>query len=137
MQTDHEPTWHGSGLLPPPAASGVAAAAAGALLHGRYLVERHLGSGAFGSCWIATDVRSASKPLRVIKQVFVGTATEKASRSAEQEARLLAGLKHPHILRCFDAFVASGVFSIVTELCDDGDLALAIEQQRAPDGNGE
>jgi hypothetical protein len=134
----HQHTWRGTGLLPPPSSDGGAAvAASGAVLHGRYLVKQHLGSGAFGSCWIAVDMRSPSRPIRVIKQMFVGAASEKAATSAEQEARLLAGLKHPHILRCFDAFVAGGVFNIVTELCDDGDLSLAIEHQRGEDDKGE
>eukprot|EP00035_Acanthoeca_spectabilis_P039005 m.58170 g.58170 ORF g.58170 m.58170 type:complete len:737 (+) comp9396_c0_seq1:183-2393(+) len=117
----------------PPDAGPVAVA--GSTLMGRYRIERHLGSGAYGSCWVATDLHSPGKPLRAIKQVFIGAQGD-AAKKVEQEARLLTDLKHVHILRALESFMAGGVFNIVTDFCDDGDLSVAIEKQRGPNGDG-
>lgn len=68
--------------------------------------------------------------------MYIGAQGD-AAKKVELEARLLTELKHPHILRAFESFVANGVFNIVTEFCDDGDLSLAIERQRGPNGDGE
>lgn len=68
-------------------------------------------------------------------QVFIGAQGD-AAKKVEQEARLLTDLKHVHILRALESFMAGGVFNIVTDFCDDGDLSVAIEKQRGPNGDG-
>eukprot|EP00038_Savillea_parva_P014158 m.10175 g.10175 ORF g.10175 m.10175 type:complete len:877 (-) comp2720_c0_seq1:63-2693(-) len=112
-----------------------AVASAGAMLNERYRVDRLLGAGSYGSCWLAVDTKGTGQPLRAVKQVYLGSDA-KMTQKVVQEAKLLMTLKHPHVLRARETFMGGGVFNIVTDFCDDGDLSLAIDMQRGHDGNG-
>jgi serine/threonine protein kinase len=70
----------------------------GEVLADRFVVERPLGSGGMGAVFLATDRRTGE---RVALKVIDAT-DESAVERFRREARLLAGLSHPGIVRYVD-----------------------------------
>ena len=95
--------------------------APGALFMGRYLVDREIGRGGFGAVWLATHTKLGRKV--VIKQLQPGwAADEKAVERFRREARLLAKLDHPHVVKVYDAEEMQGQAFIVMEYVEGGTL---------------
>ena len=78
------------------------------------------------------NAHSLRTRFAVIKQIFSSDAavSEETMSKAQQEARLLSELKHPHIVQFYDQFVDGSCVNIVTEYCDGGDLSAAIDWQK-------
>lgn len=95
----------------------------GTLLGERYRVEGTLGSGGMGTVYRTRD-------LRTQKCVAVKTCDAAAS-DLEREARLLAGLTHPNVVRVLDVFRHEGASLLVMELVEGQTL-----QQRVDAGSG-
>lgn len=103
---------------PPPAPS---APSPGAVFLGKYDVERVLGSGAFGTAWLANH-RGLQRRI-VIKQLHPAwLAVPEAKQRFEREARILAQLDHPGITRIHDIEQAGGLSYMVMEYVDGGSL---------------
>lgn len=69
------------------------------------------------------DTLHGDRPL-VLKQVFCGMLGADEQTDAMKEAKLLAELAHPNVLKFHDAFIHDRQFvCIITELCRDGDLS--------------
>ncbi len=86
---------------------------AGAVLGG-YEVERELGRGALGIVYLARHLHlGRSAALKVMHPYW--TASDEFSKRFREEARLLALLEHPSILRVYDAGEIDGVFYIATQ----------------------
>lgn len=94
----------------------------------RYKVESKLGSGAFGCALLVSDL-SANGEKRVLKKIVVTELQPDETVDAVREARLLAKLDHPAIVRFHDSFMEKDVFCIVTEYCEGGDLNQKIKQR--------
>jgi serine/threonine protein kinase len=69
----------------------------GSIIDGRYRLERRLGTGGFGTVWLASDADGTSVAVKVLH-----TAVSRHRRAAdrfEREAKLLMELDHPNIAR--------------------------------------
>jgi NIMA (never in mitosis gene a)-related kinase len=94
------------------------------LKHG-YTGVKKIGEGSFG---VAVLVQDSDGCQSVCKSVKVGAAAMEDLLAAKKEARLLAHLQHPHIVRYRTSFLDLGWFCIVMDYCDGGSLAVQIER---------
>ncbi|MGH3744410.1 MAG: serine/threonine-protein kinase, partial [Mycobacteriales bacterium] len=100
----------------------------GEVLHGRYRLDRRIGTGGASDVWAATDERLgravAVKIVRIDPDDAVG------AQRGPAEARLLGGLTHPHLVSVYDAHfpdrLQDGPAYLVMELVEGGTLALAL-----------
>jgi serine/threonine protein kinase len=99
---------------------------AGTILHGRYRVERALGSGGFGHVYLAIDLQT-NQPYAV-KEYLVTGASGKAQ--LEHEARVLSQLHHPSLPAFQDAFDERGRYYIVLSYIEGNDLTDCIRAAR-------
>lgn len=97
---------------------------------GRYRVERVLGEGTFGRVYLAHD-DELNRPVAV-KVPRQGRIAKPADIEAYlAEARILASLNHPHIVRVFDVGrTEDGLCFVVSELIEGGDLASKMGKAR-------
>ena len=104
----------------------------------RYSVEKSVGEGSYGQALLAR--RRSDGRRCVVKRINLGKLDAKARAEAEQEAALLAKLRHPNIVAFVESFTcrrgsgrdngggfggaggASPALCIVMEWCDGGDL---------------
>ncbi|XP_032833381.1 serine/threonine-protein kinase Nek11-like [Petromyzon marinus] len=124
---------------PPPTVAGLGVVAS------RYEVRRRLGAGSFGSVYLVRDLKAAAaaataggsgggEAMCVLKTVPVGELRADETVHAHTEARLLARLRHPCIVRLHASFLERDLLCIVTELCEGGDLDARLEQCRCSRG---
>jgi hypothetical protein len=93
----------------------------GAVFLGKYHVERGLGSGAYGSTWLAMHLNL--RRAVVIKQLHQEhNQVPEAIEGFRQEARILASLDHPHVTRIHDVELVQRAWYIVMEYVDGGSL---------------
>ena len=89
---------------------------AGAVIAGRYRVERHLASGGMGQVFAAHDLRSDR--LVALKVMSGEAPTAEASARFAIEARATSTLSHPGIVAVLDAGADQGRQYLVTELLE-------------------
>jgi serine/threonine protein kinase/formylglycine-generating enzyme required for sulfatase activity len=99
---------------------------------GRYRVERLLGEGGFGRVYLAVDEHLQRRvAVKVPHRHRVDRPEDVESYLAE--ARVLAGLEHPHIVPVHDAGTTDdGLFYVVSKYVEGSDLARRIAQGRPP-----
>ncbi|MEX5634200.1 protein kinase domain-containing protein [Parafrankia sp. FMc2] len=85
-----------------------------------YTVGERLGSGTFGLVLAGAEQRTGR--LVAIK-VMEGERAEGTTLDFAKEARVLAGLDHPHVVRAFDYAEAEGLCLVVMELLAGGTLS--------------
>ncbi|SNQ49407.1 Serine/threonine protein kinase [Frankia canadensis] len=85
-----------------------------------YTVAERLGSGAFGLV-LAGEHRRMGRPVAI--KVMEAAGPEGTTGGFADEARVLAGLDHPHVLRVHDYVEAEGLCLVVMELLAGGTLA--------------
>ena len=90
----------------------------GTVLHGRYRIERALGSGGFGHVYVSVDLRTNQQ--YAIKEYLVAGANGKAQ--LEHEARVLSQLHHPSLPAFQDAFDERGRYYVVLGYIEGSDL---------------
>lgn len=99
----------------------------GSLFLNKYRVERELGQGAFGVTFLATHLDLDRKVA--IKQLHPGVArSEEARARFEQEARILASIDHPNIVRVYDVERVGGRWYLLMEYLEGGSLADRVER---------
>ncbi len=104
----------------------------GTILHGRYRIERVLGSGGFGHVYLAIDLKSSQQ--FAIKEYFVTGTSGQAQ--LQHEARVLSQLHHPNLpdhpnLPTFhEAFDERGHYFIVFSYIEGTDLTDHIRMAR-------
>lgn len=109
----------------PPAARGRA------LGEGRYRLERPLGRGGMATVWLGRDERLGRVvAVKVIAEALAADASFR--RRFEREARVAAGLSHPHLVAVLDAGVDRGRPYLVMEHVPGGALADRIREGRPP-----
>lgn len=93
------------------------------LLHNRYQIVSHLGTGAYSTVWKCSDLQSGQ--LIALK---IHKCETDCARAAKLEYNILTQISHPNVLRAIDKFVhydaditSQKYYCIVYELCD-GDL---------------
>lgn len=98
----------------------------GSILHGRYRIERVLGSGGFGHVYLGTDMSSAS--LCAVKEYLVTGAS--GQEQLRHEAAVLSQLHHPNMPAFQDAFMERGRYYIVLNYIEGNDLTDLIRMTR-------
>lgn len=90
----------------------------GTILHGRYRIERVLGSGGFGHVYLAIDLKSSQQ--FAIKEYFVTGTSGQAQ--LQHEARVLSQLHHPNLPAFHEAFDERGHYFVVLSYIEGTDL---------------
>jgi serine/threonine protein kinase len=85
------------------------------LSDGRYRLERRLGAGGMASVWRATDER-LGRPVAVKVLADTLAGDEGYVARFHREARIAAGLSHPHLVHVFDFGTEEGRSYLVMEL---------------------
>jgi serine/threonine protein kinase len=103
------------------------------VLENRYRIEERLGQGGMGAVYRAYDTRLqqmvALKENTVALPGISPETIEAARRQFEQEALLLARMRHPNLPRVSDHFVTpDGNQYLVMDFVEGQDLARAIER---------
>ena len=111
---------------PPPVPQELAA---GAVLAGRYRIERELGKGGMGRVLIARDEKLGR---RVAVKVVTAAHDPGRVQRFEQEARTAGSLEHPNVLAVYDLGEQDGVPFLVTELLEGHTLRTVIDGPRLP-----
>ena len=129
MSVSETPTARGS----PPSAEATArrrstASAGQDLVLERYRLHRRLGSGAFGSVWMARDERlDRDVAVKVVPRERV------VGGRFEREARAAARLSHPGIVTLYEAAVDDEGAYLVSELVSGATMAELLEADRLSD----
>jgi eukaryotic-like serine/threonine-protein kinase len=104
------------------------------ILAGRYQLQEALGEGAFGQVWQALDAEEsrtvAVKVIRVGEIVNPEFATDIAERF-QREVDAVSVLRHPNIVRAFEAGRSGDDLFLAMELADGGALADILDARYA------
>ncbi|MBI1966522.1 MAG: protein kinase [Gemmatimonadetes bacterium] len=95
-----------------------------------FTVERELASGGMGTVFLGRDV-ALDKPV-AIKILRPELATARATERFLREARILAGLRHPHIVPVHRADQADGIFYYIMDYLVGETLADRLARGRVP-----
>jgi hypothetical protein len=87
-----------------------------------YAVQRELGRGGCGAVYLATP-KSGGDPVAVKLMLSRAQADARSIDHFKREMKVIAGLKHPNIVRFLDSGSDQGTFFFVMEYCDGGSLA--------------
>lgn len=101
-------------LPAPPQAPGPLTVPGGPLVLERYRLRRRLGSGAFGTVWLAHDERLAREVA--IKEIPVHSDRPGAEERGRREALAAARLAHPGIVMLYEAGAEEGRLWLASEL---------------------
>jgi serine/threonine protein kinase len=94
-----------------------------------YVVVEPLGTGGMGSVFKARDTRlNRFVALKLLRREFADDATFTAK--LQEEARITAAIKHPHVVEVFAVGEDHGQFYVVMELVDGGSLDNRIEDEK-------
>jgi eukaryotic-like serine/threonine-protein kinase len=98
---------------------------------GPYEITARIGSGGMGEVYRAHDTRlDRTVALKVLPPVL--SRDEKSRQRFDREARLVAGLSHPHICTVFDVGHQDGVDFLVMEFLEGETLAERLTRGRLP-----
>jgi serine/threonine protein kinase len=100
----------------------------GTVLHGRYRIERVLGSGGFGHVYLAIDLITSQQ--YALKEYLVTGAS--GQEQLKHEATVLSQLHHPNLPAFQDAFIERGRYYVVLNYIEGNDLTdlIRIARQR-------
>ena len=98
----------------------------GTVLHGRYRIERVLGSGGFGHVYVAMDL--SNNQQYAVKEYLVTGAS--GQEQLKHEARVLSQLHHPNLPAFQDAFIERGRYYVVLNYIEGDDLTDLIRMTR-------
>ena len=96
----------------------------GFYLHDRYVIVRSIGQGGMGAVYEAIDARLGNSVA--VKQMTL--EGDEAGQAFEQEARLLAALRHPGLPVVIDYFTDATGHFLVMQYIDGEDLARVFER---------
>nr|XP_008518092.1 PREDICTED: serine/threonine-protein kinase Nek11-like [Equus przewalskii] len=89
------------------------------LIARRYVLQRKLGSGSFGTVYLVSDKKAKQgEELKVLKEISVGGLNPNETVQANLEAQLLSKLDHPAIVKFHASFVEQDNLCIITEYCE-------------------
>ena len=98
----------------------------GTILHGRYRIERVLGSGGFGHVYLAVDLQSNQQ--YAVKEYLVTGSSGQAQ--LQHEANVLSHLHHPNMPAFIEAFYELGHYFVVLSYIEGNDLTDIIRVAR-------
>ena len=87
-----------------------------------YEIVRELGRGGCGAVYLANP-SGGGKPVAVKLMLSRVRANARAIEQFKREMQVIAGLRHPNIVRFLDSGSDQGTFFFVMEYCDGGSLA--------------
>ncbi|GCF09478.1 serine/threonine-protein kinase [Dictyobacter arantiisoli] len=90
----------------------------GTIVHGRYRIERVLGSGGFGHVYLAHDLMTNQQSA--VKEYLVTGAS--GQEQLKHEARVLSQLHHPNLPAFLDTFMERGRYYVVLSYIEGDDL---------------
>jgi hypothetical protein len=93
-----------------------------------YRIQRELGRGGCGAVYLATR-ESGGDTVAVKLMLSRAQADARAVDQFKREMKVIAGLRHPYIVRFLDSGSDQGTFFFVMEYCDGGSLADAAKAQ--------
>ncbi|MFK0732409.1 MAG: protein kinase, partial [Gloeotrichia echinulata HAB0833] len=100
------------------------------LKNGRFIIQKVLGGGGFGVTYSAIEQRTSKlfviKTLNHIQQSQADF--DERQEKFVNEALVLKGCKHPHIVQVYELIQEDGLWGMVMEYIDGEDLAVYIEQ---------
>ncbi|GCE24625.1 hypothetical protein KDA_01090 [Dictyobacter alpinus] len=102
----------------------------GTILHGRYRIERVLGSGGFGHVYLAHD--QMTNQQAAVKEYLVTGAS--GQEQLKHEARVLSQLHHPNLPAFMDSFIERGRYYVVLSYIEGDDLTDLIRVTRQRNG---
>src|SRR5215213_9282178 len=97
----------------------------GTVLSGRYRIVRHVGSGGMATVYLAHDEKLDREVA--VKSVHAEPDSDHGRRIM-REARLGAGLRHPHLVTVFDVLPEGGALLLVMEYVAGETLADALRR---------
>ena len=98
----------------------------GRVLGDRYRLTRPLGTGASAHVYMAEDVRLRRRvAIKILHPALAGD--QAFLRRFRAEARVVASLHHPHILRVYDSGEEDGTAYLVMELLEGGSLRALLD----------
>ncbi len=92
----------------------------GALLGGRYKIQRFLGQGAHGRAFVAYD--EAAQEEVAVKAVGTTVYGGRAAAALLREARIIASIDHANVLRVHEVLEGAHEAAIVMDYADGGNL---------------
>jgi serine/threonine protein kinase len=100
----------------------------GTVLHGRYRIERVLGSGGFGHVYLVVDLVN-SQQCAVKEYLVTGSSGQE---QLKHEATVLSRLHHPNLPAFQDAFIERNQYYVVLNYIEGNDLTdlIRISRQR-------
>src|ERR1700686_2870914 len=99
----------------------------GRVLGGRYRLIRPLGTGASAHVYVAEDVTLGRRvAVKLLHPALAGDAA--FLRRFRAEARVVAALRHPNILRVYDWGEEDGAPYLVMELLEGGSLRSLLDR---------
>ena len=100
----------------------------GTILHGRYRIERVLGSGGFGHVYLSVDLQTNQQ--FAVKEYLLSGASGQAQ--LQHEANVLSHLHHPNLPAFREAFNERGHYYVVLSYIEGSDLTdiIRIARQR-------
>ncbi len=115
----------------PRAAAGSLLRRVGAALAQHYTIERELGRGGTTTVYLARDLKH--NRAVVLKVLHPELSSAVAAERFLRQIRLVAQLRHPHILPLYDSGEADGFFYYVAPYIEGGSLRARLErEQRLP-----
>ena len=112
----------------PSASMTAAAALLGAVLHGRYEVQRELGRGGMATVYLADDPKHGRQVA--IKVLHPELAAVLGAERFLKEIEIAAGLTHPHILPLHDSGEADGLLYYVMPYLDGESLRAKLDREK-------
>ena len=87
-----------------------------------------LGSGAYGIVYkVKNKVSDNLRAMKVISKELIQSGVD--STEISNEIKILSRLDHPNIMKIYEFFEDKNNFYIITEYCDEGDLASKMDKE--------
>ena len=91
-----------------------------------YDFDKELGSGAYGTVYLAHHKSSGSKrAIKVIRKNNVEDAD-----AFQHEIKILMSMDHPNIIKLYDVYETDDFVYLITELCEGGELFFYITKSK-------
>ncbi|MBN2145705.1 MAG: protein kinase [Candidatus Aureabacteria bacterium] len=96
-----------------------------------YNLVRFLGKGAMGLVFECENIFNGNRyAVKILNPQY--TQDEKINQQFEQEARLIAKLKHENIISVFDLKKTEGIYYLLMELCPGKSLSKVLKEEELP-----
>ena len=98
------------------------------VLCGRYEIREQVGVGNYGVVFEAVDMKDNSRVA--VKQLFEEVIKNKElMKITAMEIETLSKINHRYIIKLLNHFPANGLYYLIYEYCEKGDLKMAVDKQ--------